>query len=260
MCAMSRRRMMKGVMAGAVLAATPEVGSPLTREAQQEKPPAYPLSAAADMPAKAILRKDRIKQSACRWCYPKYSVDDLCAYGAKIGLKGIDLLQPADFAVPPRYGIVCSMGYADAGTIKDGLNRLANHDAIETGMLKNIPLAAKAGVPNVITFSGLRAGMPDEEGLKNSITGLNRVKKIAEDHGVVVCVELLNSKVNHHDYMADNSAWGVKLMEAVNSPNVKLLFDIYHMQIQEGDLITTIRANIQWMGIFIPAASPAGMS
>jgi hydroxypyruvate isomerase len=98
--------------------------------------------------------------------------------------------------------------------------------------------------------------MSDDEGLKNSIIGLNRVKKIAEDHGVVICMELLNSKINHPDYMADNSAWGIKLMQAVNSPNVKLLYDIYHMQIMEGDLIMTIQSNIQWMGHFHTGGVP----
>jgi len=148
------------------------------------------------------------------------------------------------------------MAYADAGTIKDGLNRLTNHDGIQAGLRKNLPLAAKAGVPNVITFSGIRAGMSDDEGLKNSIIALNRVKKMVEDSGVTLCVELLNSKVNHPDYMADNSAWGIKLMEAVDSPSIKLLYDIYHMQIQEGDLISTIQKNIQRIGHFHTGGVP----
>ncbi len=160
-------------------------------------------------------------------------MDELCTYGAHIGLKGIDLLQPDEFEVPKKYGLVCTMGYAAAGSIRDGLNRLENHDKIEAGLRQNIPLAAKAGVPNLITFSGNRNGMSDEEGAKNSILGLNRVKKIAEDANVTICVELLNSKVNHKDYMADHTAWGVNVMKEVNSPNVKLLYDIYHMQIME---------------------------
>ena len=118
----------------------------------------------------------------------------------------------------------------------------------------NIPLAAKAGVPNVITFSGTRRGMSDEEGARNTIAGLNRVKKIAEDNGVIICMELLNSKVNHPDYMCDHTAWGVRVMEEVNSPNVKLLYDIYHMQIMEGDLIATIRPTCSGSATSIPAA------
>ena len=148
------------------------------------------------------------------------------------------------------------MGYVAAGTIPDALNVVANHDKIEAGLRLNIPLAAKAGVPNVITFSGNRHGMSDEEGAKNVILGLNRVKKIAEDHNVVLCLELLNSKVNHKDYMADHTAWGVAVMKEVNSSHVKLLYDIYHMQIMEGDLIDTIRQNIGVLGHFHTGGVP----
>jgi hydroxypyruvate isomerase len=201
-------------------------------------------------------RKNRIHQSVCRWCYKDKSLDELCAYGQQIGLKGIDLLQPDEYEAPKKYGLVCSMGYANAGTIPDALNRVENHDAIEAGFRTNIPLAAKAGVPNVITFSGNRRGMSDDEGARNSIIGLNRVKKIAEDNGVTICVELLNSKVNHHDYMCDHTAWGVRVMQEVNSPNVRLLYDIYHMQIMEGDLIATIKENIQWIAHFHTGGVP----
>lgn len=203
-----------------------------------------------------IARKKRIKQSVCRWCYQKIPLDDLCSSSAQIGLVGVDLLQPEEYAVPRRYGLICTMGYAGGGTIPDALNRTDNHAAIEAGFRVNIPLAAKAGVPNVITFSGNRRGMSDEEGARNTVLGLNRVKKIAEDHGVNICMELLNSKVNHHDYMADHTAWGVRVMEEVNSPNVKLLYDIYHMQIMEGDLIATIRENIAWIGHFHTGGVP----
>jgi hydroxypyruvate isomerase len=201
-------------------------------------------------------RKGRIKQSVARWCYPKMSVDELSAYGAEIGLKAVDLLNPDEFEIPRRYGLICSMGYAEAGTITDGLNRIENHAAIEDGLRKNIPIAAKALVPNVITFSGNRAGLSDDEGMKNTVIGLNRVKKIAEDNGVTICMELLNSKVNHPDYMCDHTAWGVRVMEEVNSPRVKLLYDIYHMQIMEGDLISTIQSNIQWIAHFHTGGVP----
>jgi hydroxypyruvate isomerase len=136
------------------------------------------------------------------------------------------------------------------------MNRVENHARIEEGFRKYIPLAAKAGVVNVITFSGNRAGMSDEEGAKNTITGLNRVKKIAEDHGVTICLELLNSKVDHKDYMCDHTAWGANVVQAVDSPRVKLLYDIYHMQIMEGDLVRTIQKNIQWIGHFHTGGVP----
>ena len=203
-----------------------------------------------------MQRKGRIKQSVSRWCYKEIPLDKLCAYSAQIGCKGIDLLGPEEYEVPKRYGLVCSMAYAGGGELTNALNRTENHAKIEEGFRKNIPLAAKAGVPNVITFSGNRNGMSDEEGAKNTIAGLNRVKKIAEDNGVVICLELLNSKVNHKDYMCDHTAWGVQVVQAVNSPHVKLLYDIYHMQIMEGDLVATIQANIQWLAHFHTGGVP----
>jgi hydroxypyruvate isomerase len=201
-------------------------------------------------------RKGRIKQSVSRWCYKDIPLDKLCAYSAQIGCKGIDLLGPEDYEVPKRYGLICSMGYGGGGDIPNALNRVENHAKIEEALRKNIPLAAKAGVPNVITFSGNRNGMSDEEGAKNTIIGLNRIKKIGEDNGVVICLELLNSKVNHKDYMCDHTAWGVQVVQAVNSPNVKLLYDIYHMQIMEGDLVKTIQDNIQWLAHFHTGGVP----
>src|SRR5260370_10096433 len=145
-------------------------------------------------------------------------------------LKGVDLLNPDEFEVPARYGLVCRMGYGGGGEIGSAMNRPENHAKLEEGFRKFIPLAAKAGVHNVITFSGNRAGMSDEEGAKNTIAGLNRVKKIAEDHGVTICIELLNSKVDHKNYLSYHSSSGVQVVQAVNSPRVRLLYDIYHMQ------------------------------
>jgi len=204
----------------------------------------------------ATPRKGRIKQSVSRWCYQKIPLDELCQRSAEMGLKAIDLLGVEEWGVPRRYGLICSMGYAGGGDIPNALNRMENHAKIEEAFRKNIPIAAKEGVPNVITFSGNRAGLSDEEGAKNTIAGLNRVKRVAEDNGVTICLELLNSKVDHHDYMCDHTAWGVQVMEAVNSPRVKLLYDIYHMQIMEGDLIRTIQKNIQWLGHFHTGGVP----
>ena len=228
--------MLKSAVSGAAIASIPSISWP-----EQNVP---------------IRRKGQIKQSVSRWCYEKIPLDDLCAYAAQIGLKGVDLLGPEEYEIPGRHGLVCTMAYAGGGEIPSALNRVENHARIEEGFRKNIPLAAKAGVPNVITFSGNRAGMSDEEGAKNTIAGLNRVKKIAEDHGVTICMELLNSKVNHKDYMCDHTAWGVQVVQAVNSPRVKLLYDIYHMQIMEGDLVRTIQQNIQWLGHFHTGGVP----
>ncbi|MFZ0733454.1 MAG: TIM barrel protein [Candidatus Sulfotelmatobacter sp.] len=201
-------------------------------------------------------RKGRIHQSVCQWCYEHVAVDQLAEFSASIGLRGVDLLKPEEYEIPRRYGLICTMGYAGGGEITKALNRVENHAAIEEAFRVNVPKAAKAGVPNVITFSGNRAGMSDEEGARNTILGLNRLKRIAEDNGVTICMELLNSKHDHHDYMCDHTAWGVRVMQGVNSPNVKLLYDIYHMQIMEGDLIDTIRQNIEWIGHFHTGGVP----
>ena len=206
--------------------------------------------------SEATARKGRIHQSVCQWCYPHISIDQLAEYAASIGLKGVDLLKPEEYEIPRRYGLICTMGYAGGGEIGKALNRTENHRAIEDSFRTNIPRAAKAGVPNVITFSGNRAGMSDPEGARNTVAGLNRVKKIAEDNGVTICLELLNSKHDHHDYMCDHTAWGAGVIAEVNSPNVKLLYDIYHMQIMEGDLIDTIRQNLEWIGHFHTGGVP----
>ena len=233
---LSRRTLLKGALTGAAVASVPSMVWP------QE--------------ASSVPRKGRIKQSVSRWCYKEIPLDQLCAHANQIGLKAIDLLNPEDYEVPRRYGLVCSMAYAGGGELVSAMNRVENHARIEEGFRKYIPLAAKAGVPNVITFSGNRNGMSDEEGARNTIAGLNRVKKIAEDNGVVICMELLNSRVDHKDYMCDHTAWGVHVVQAVNSPHVKLLYDIYHMQIMEGDLVRTIQENIQWIGHFHTGGVP----
>jgi hydroxypyruvate isomerase len=214
------------------------------------------FASAQPTPATPTPRRNNIHQSVSRWCYQKIPLDDLCTYSAKIGLKGIDLLQPEEYEVPGRYGLICTMGYAHGGEIKKGLNRVENHADIEAGFRKYIPLAAKAKVPNVITFSGNREGMSDEEGARNTIIGLKRVKSIAEDNGVTINMELLNSKRNHKDYMCDHTAWGVRVCEEVGSPRVKLLYDIYHMQIMEGDLVDTIKENAKWLGHFHTGGVP----
>ncbi|WP_348266329.1 TIM barrel protein [Edaphobacter paludis] len=236
MSTLSRRRLIQGTVAGTVLT--------------------YASQSAFSQGDAPVQRKGRIRQSVCRWCYQKTSVEDLCAYSAHIGLKAVDLLNPDEYEIPRRYGLVCSMGYAGGGDIANALNRVENHAKIEAAFRQNIPLAAKAGVPNVITFSGNRRGMSDEEGARNTVLGLNRLKKIAEDNNVTICVELLNSKVNHKDYMCDHTAWGVNVMQQVNSTHVKLLYDAYHMQIMEGDLIRTIQENIQWIGHFHTGGVP----
>jgi hydroxypyruvate isomerase len=197
----------------------------------------------------------RLKQSVARWCYSKTSLDDLCRQGAEMGLSGIDLVEPEDWPTIRKYGLVPTVTSGKA-KIPDGWNRTESHQRLEDEMKERIARAAEAKVPTVITFSGNRAGMADDIGKQNCIAGLRRVSKFAEDHGVTILLELLNSKVNHKDYMCDHTAWGVDVIKGVDSPRVKLLYDIYHMQIMEGDVIRTIQQNIQYIGHFHTGGVP----
>jgi hydroxypyruvate isomerase len=201
--------------------------------------------------------RGRLKQSVSRWCFGKWSLDELCAHAARVGYRGIDLLGPAEWPVVRRHGLVCPLGMLGGPlNIEKGFNRLEQHAAILEALGKGIDLAAEAGVPNLVCFSGNRAGMSDEEGLENCARGLRQIASHAERKGVTLCVELLNSKVDHKDYMGDHTAWGVALVEKVGSPRVKLLYDIYHMQIMEGDVIRTIRGAIGSIAHFHTAGVP----
>jgi hydroxypyruvate isomerase len=203
------------------------------------------------------VKTGRLKQSVCRWCYAKIPLPDLCRAAADLGLTAMDLLQPAEWTTAREYGLTCSMGSGFAGTIANGLNNRAHHDGIVKGLEEHVPVAAKMGVPNVISFFGnVQAGMSEAEAIDNCVVGLNRAKKVAEDHGVTICVELLNSKVNHKGYQGDRTAFGVAVMKGVDSPRVKLLYDIYHMQIMEGDVIATIRDNIKHIAHFHTGGVP----
>ena len=209
----------------------------------------------AELGKASAQSKGRLKQSAARWCYKEMSIEDLCRNGADMGLSGIDLVEPGDWPTVKKYGLVSSMAYG-SGTIPDGWNRKENHDRLVKETQAGLERAAAAKLPNLITFSGNRRGLSDEEGKQNCIAGLRRVKKMAEDSGVTICLELLNSKVNHPDYQCDHTAWGVDVMKGVDSSRVKLLYDIYHMQIMEGDIIRTIRDNIQYIAHFHTGGVP----
>jgi hydroxypyruvate isomerase len=207
-------------------------------------------------PGRSSEARGRLKQSVCRWCYRDIPLRDLCRGVADMGLTAMDLLTPEEWPVAKEFGLTCSMGSGLGGPIEHGLNDPANHEKIVGGLIAGIPLAAKAGVPNVITFFGNRRGRSDEEAIANSVAALNKVKRAAEDHGVTVCIELLNSKVNHKDYQGDRTPYGVAVVSQVNSPRVKLLYDIYHMQIMEGDVIRTIRDNQQWIAHYHTGGVP----
>jgi len=201
----------------------------------------------------------RLKQSFCRWPYARTPLAEVCRRGKEIGFSGIDLLYPEEWAVAREAGLVVSMGYATHREkfIATGLNDPANHAMLIGELAAVIPLAADARVPNVIAMFGNRvAGIDDSTAVANCSAGLSRIAPLAEKHGVTVCVELLNSKVDHAGYQGDHTAFGVAVMKAVNSPRVKLLYDIYHMQIMEGDVIRTIRDNINWFGHFHTGGVP----
>jgi hydroxypyruvate isomerase len=227
----------------------------MTRRSALQTGAGLALTAAARDAAAAPAPTGRLKQSACRWCYSKIPLDDFCRQSADIGLGGIDLVEPDEWPTVRKYGLVPTVTQGK-GRIPDGWNRTESHDRLEAELKDRIVRAAEAKVPNVITFSGNRVGMADDVGKQNCIAGLRRVSKFAEDHGVTVVLELLNSKVNHKDYMADHTAWGVDVMKGVDSPRVKLLYDIYHMQIMEGDIIRTIRDNFQYIAHFHTGGVP----
>jgi hydroxypyruvate isomerase len=203
--------------------------------------------------AEATL-KGRINHSVCKWCYPKIALEDLCVAGKAMGLQSIELLQPADFPVLKKHGLSCAMTSFPTidgpdgrklGTIERAFNRIEHHELLIKAYEPQINAVADAGFKHLICFSGNRDGMDDETGLKNCATGLKRLLPLAEKRGVILVMELLNSRVNHKDYMCDKSAWGIELVKTIGSPNFKLLYDIYHMQIMEGDVIATIRRDHQ---------------
>jgi hydroxypyruvate isomerase len=205
-----------------------------------------------------VQRKGRIKQGVTRGVFAReMSLEDCCRNAARLGIKGFDLVGPADWPLLKKYGLVPSMyPPGPGGSIPDALNRSENHDRLEKSLAAAIDESAANGVPNVITFSGNRKGMADAEGGDNCVAFLNRVKARAEDKGVTICMEYLNSKVNHKDYMFDHIAWGLDVMKRVNSPRVKILFDIYHAQIMDGDIVRNIRDNIQWLAHFHTGGNP----
>lgn len=198
--------------------------------------------------------KGRLKQSVCRWCYGKMSLDDLCKAAADIGYQSVELLGEKEWDVPKKYGMSCAVANGP-NPIHKGWNRIENHDAFVKESERLLPLIKAAGIPNMIVFSGNREGQPDAEGAKNCIVGLKRIAPLAESLGVTIVMELLNSK-DHKDYQCDHTAWGVEVVKGVGSARFKLLYDIYHMQRMEGDVIQTIRDNIQHIAHFHTGGVP----
>jgi hydroxypyruvate isomerase len=212
--------------------------------------------AAAQAPA-AVEAAGRLRQSVCRWTLPG-ALAEVCQRVRALGLRAIDLLHTDEWEVARAAGLTCSMGYASRRDhfIENGFNDPANHAMLVEELNSAIPLAASAGVPNLIAMFGNRRGLSDAQGIASCAAGLARVAPVAEKHGVTVCVELLNSKVDHPDYQGDHTAFGVAVMEKVGSPRVKLLYDIYHMQIMEGDVIRTVGQHRRWIGHFHTGGVP----
>ena len=200
--------------------------------------------------------KGNVNHSVCRWTYSQLSVDELCKAVKQIGFAAIDLVGPKDWPILKSNGVYSSMCNGAEISLTEGWNDKQYHSRLIQNYTEHINLVAAAGYKNLICFSGNRRGMDDETGLKNCAEGLKQIMSHAEQKGVIVQMELLNSKVNHKDYMCDRSVWGVELAKRVGSPNFKLLYDIYHMQIDEGDVIATIRANHQYYGHYHTAGVP----
>ncbi|MCH4823674.1 TIM barrel protein [Gramella lutea] len=198
----------------------------------------------------------KINHSVCRWCYNEIPLDEFAAACAEMGIKAIDLLKPSEWDIVEKHGLVCSMATDDFANITEGFNDPENHEKLQSAYKGLIKKASDHKIKNVICFSGNRNGMDDETGIKNCVKGLNPLLEYASKLKVNLVMELLNSKVDHKDYMCDHTDWGVKLVKRLNKPNFKLLYDVYHMQIMEGDVIRTIQENHQYINHYHTAGVP----
>jgi len=208
------------------------------------------------MEPSALALKGNINHSVCRWCYNNLSLDELCLQAKKIGIKGIDLIGPKDWAILKKHDLDSPMCNGAEISLTEGFNNKKYHETLVKNYLEMIPLVAKAGYKNLICFSGSRAGMDNETGWNNSVEGLKRVIGLAEKHNVVLVMELLNSKIDHKDYQCDRASWGGELAKRMGSENFKLLFDIYHMQIDEGDIIRNINNYHQYIAHYHTGGVP----
>jgi hydroxypyruvate isomerase len=230
---LTRREVLQSLAAGMALAALPRSG----------------------FAAEAAATAGGFRHSVCKWCYRDIPLAEFAAAVKEFGIESVELLNPADWPVVRAAGLTCAMANGTT-TIPKGFNRIEHHAGYVTSMIARIKECGEAGIPGVIVFSGNRDGMPDEQGLENCAIGLKQIVGEAEKRGVTVCMELLNSKVNHKDYMCDRTAWGVELCKRVGSERFKLLYDIYHMQIMEGDVIRTIQENSAYIGHYHTAGNP----
>jgi hydroxypyruvate isomerase len=239
----NRRKLIKQVLTGSAALATGVVLPTNILAAVKNQTSSTPL-------------KGNINHTACRWCYGGIPIDSLAKSFKEIGMIGMDLVGPADWKVLKENGLTSTMSNGAEISLTEGFNTLQYHDQLVKNYTDHINYVADAGYTNLICFSGNRKGMDDAIGLKNCVTGLKRIMAHAEKRGVIIQMELLNSRVDHKDYMCDKSSWGIELCKQLDSPNFKLLYDIYHMQIDEGDIIRTIERDHQYFGHYHTGGVP----
>ncbi len=235
----SRRKLLKQLAVGSIAVAA----NPIASLAVNNNDEMYKL-------------KGNINHSVCRWTYNFLPLDELCTVANKIGLKAIDLIGPKEWNVLKSHGLDSSMCNGAEISLTEGWNHTEYHSTLIKNYTDHINLVADAGYKNLICFSGNKKGMDDETGLKNCVDGLKQIMALAEKRGVIIQIEVFNSKVNHPDYMADNTKWTIELCKRLGSPNFKILYDIYHMQISEGDIIATIKKNHEYFGHYHTAGVP----
>jgi hydroxypyruvate isomerase len=240
---LSRRSVLKGILSGTVALAVPSSIS------------AFEIN---DNVLKADIGslKGNINHSVARWCFNDFDLDTLCREAKKIGITGIDLVGPKDWPILKKYGLISAMCNGAEINLVDAFNDLKFHKKLIQNYSEKIPLVADAGYTNLICFSGNRRNKTDEEGWNNCAVGLQKLIPLAEKHNVILVMELLNSKIDHLDYQCDRTSWGVELVKRLNSKNFKLLYDIYHMQIDEGDIVRTIKENNQYIAHYHTAGVP----
>ncbi len=239
----NRRKLIKQVLTGSAAIAT---GAVL---------PSNILAAVKNQAASEAL-KGNIQHSACRWCYSSIPTATLAKNFKQLGMVGMDLVGPSEWKILKENNLISTMCNGAEISLTEGFNTVQYHDKLVKNYIEHINYVADAGYTNLICFSGNRKGMDDETGLKNCVTGLKKIMAVAEKRGVMIQMELLNSRVDHKDYMCDRSSWGVELCKRLGSPNFKLLFDIYHMQIDEGDIIHSIQTNHPYYGHYHTGGVP----
>ena len=240
---LNRRSVIKGILAGTAVIGISSGFSDFEDSKQENK-------------LQSNMLKGNINHSVARWCFSDLDIETLCIEAKKLGITGIDLVGPKDWPILKKYNMVSTMCNGAEINLVDGFNDLQFHETLIKNYTEMIPLVAKAGYKKLICFSGSRRGKTDEEGWNNCVIGLQKLIPLAEKHNVTLVMELLNSKINHKDYQCDRTSWGVELVKRINSNNFKLLYDIYHMQIDEGDVIRTIKNNIQYIAHFHTAGVP----